>query len=857
MKPGAHEVDWTDLMAAFLHDPPDKALSIQKHESRAVEYLKAALDIDVSRKDIKVSADIDASIAERLAMPTAGDKGERAVGPEDGTLKVVHPLSEEWRILKIPPLQSKAVADCIKELVGGIDEPKRRFLAIWRLLPERLAKIDPVYALLPADTRIPDHTIWNHLDTAAALSPAEHGGGLAFLSFALGPVQEFIAAARSVRDLWSGSMLLAWITFQSMLPVIRSCGPTALVYPSLRGLPWVDMLLREDIGLEHLIEKPSESALRVPSIPNRFLAAVPGGLADDLARRCEEAGRGAWRIMADKVRSMVDERLSALPHGQGWSKRWERQIERYFSFTVCVVRRRDCREDDLKRLLGKEISPEARRLAEIIPSNHRPGYDQKTAGSWQAMVEYSARLMGSLRMVRHVPPSDNSAKGEMVPRKCSLMGSLEQVGPEVLSQSAEFWEAAAGASFEGIRIRPGERLCAVSMVKRFAEPAFFRPQLKLGPGAFEDTATVAAAVWLKRAGIDPDHYKGWNGQWLHWPKRDFAKGEDPMPADLWEKLRSLRSNSTAGGLPPSYYAVLMMDGDRMGAWLSGDEAPAIRDVLHPKLASYFGKLGPEALKSLAAKRPVGPAMHAAISQALSGFSVHVAPAVVARHYGTLIYSGGDDLLALLPVETALSCADELYRRFRGEAGDGAEAGYCRIGGQDHLMMGTKATLSAGLALVHYKSDLRRSLDEARTAEKAAKGSGRDALVVRACRRSGEHTQVLCPWSFVPRMQAFEAGFLSGASDRFAYHLAAERQTLQALEPQAQVAEIKRQIGRSEAPTRKALTGAENQKDAGELLAADFLRYAALLQGRPDGGSGAFVGFIDLLQTASFMARGRD
>lgn len=857
MDSGIHEIDWTELIAAFLHDPPDKALDIVGHESRAIQYLAAGLGMEVSRKDIKVSADIDASIAERLAMPTAGPNGERAVGPENGTLMVVHPLSAERRSFKAPPVQRDTVEECIRELTRGIDEPQRRFLVIWRLLPERLSMIDPAYAFLPADTRIPDHTIWNHLDAASALSPSEHGGGLAFLSFALGPVQDFIAAARSVRDLWSGSMLLSWITFQSMMPVIRSCGPTALIYPSLRGLPWVDKLLREEFGLGLLICEPPEANLRVPSLPNRFLAAVPGRLADELARRCEEAGRNAWRRMAEEVRSMIDRGLSALPNGQGWSKRWDSQVSDYFSFTTSLVRRRECCEEDLRRLLGKEIAPDARRLADIIPAGHRPGYDQRTAGNWQAMVEYSARLMEAKRMVRHSPSGEKAPKGEMVPRKCSLMGSLEQMGPGELSQSAEFWEAANSSSFEGIRIRPGERLCAVSMVKRFIEAAFFRPKLKLEPKGFGDTATVAAAIWLKRTGIDPDQYKGWNGQWLHWPRRDFGKGEDSMPEGLWEKLRRIRSNGAAAGPPPSYYAILKMDGDRMGAWLNGEKAPAIRDLLHPKLTGYFDSLGPDARKALEAKRPVGPAMHAAISQALASFSVHVAPTIVARHWGTLIYSGGDDLLALLPVETALQCAVELCRMFRGEAGGGAEAGYCRIDGRDHLMMGPEATLSAGLAVVHYKADLRRSLDEARAAEKAAKQSGKNALVIRACRRSGEHTQVICPWSFVPRMQAFESGFLSGASDRFAYHLAAERQTLEVLEPQAQIAEIKRQLGRTEPSTRKALTATEDKHDASERIAKDFLGYASSLQGRPDGDAKAFGGFIDLLQTASFMARGRD
>ncbi len=856
MSSTGNEIDWRDTIAAFLHDPPDKALHIAGHESRALKYLSAALGTEVSRQEIKVAADIDASIAERLAMPTAGENKERAVGPENGSLSVVHPLSGEGRTIPVQLLQPDIITECIQRLVQPYESPQRRFFALWRLLPEKLAEIDPAYDSLPADTRIPDHTIWNHLDAAAALSPCDHGGGLALLSFAISPVQEFIAAARSVRDLWSGSMILSWIAFQSMLPVIETCGPSALIYPSLRGLPWVDRLLRKDFGV-HITTFPEESSLRVPSLPNRFLAAVPGKNADKLALKCEECGQEAWHRIADKVRSAIERAMSGLPHGASWSKRWDRQIQDYFSFTSSVVHRRQCSEEDLRKLLGKDIAPEARRLADLIPPSHRPSYNQKTAGGWQTLVEYSARLMESRRMVRHVPEGIAADTGAMVPGKCSLMGSLEQMGPEDLSQSAEFWDEAGKISIEGIRVRSGERLCAVSLVKRFSEPAFFAPELGLKPATVADTATVAAAFWLQRAGIDPRSYPNWNGQWLHWPRRDFDPEDEPVPENLWKTINKVRNDKKLGGFPPTYYAVLMMDGDHMGAWLSGDKAPAIRDVLHPRLREYFQKLGPDAEKALDAKRPVGPAMHAAISQALASFSIHIAPAVVSKHHGMLIYSGGDDLLALLPVENALECALELYRSFRGESDYGTDRGYARINGKEILMMGPKATLSAGMAIVHYKSDLRRSLDEARQAEKAAKRGGRNLLVIRTCRRSGEHTEVFCPWSFVPAAQMIESGFISGASDRFAYHLASLRPTLEALHDEVQVCELKRQIGRAEPETRQLLAGTKDKQEAGEKMARYFREYAAALMGSEGFQGKAFGGFIDLLQTTSFLARGRD
>ena len=79
------------------------------------------------------------------------------------------------------------------------------------------------------------------------------------------------------------------------------------------------------------------------------------------------------------------------------------------------------------------------------------------------------------------------------------------------------------------------------------------------------------------------------------------------------------------------------------------------------------------------------------------------------------------------------------------------------------MMGTRATASAGLAVVHYKEDLRLAVAAARRAEKAAKDAGRDILQVVACRRSGEHAAAFCPWEFVDTVQDWAEAFSAGAA----------------------------------------------------------------------------------------------
>ena len=879
-----------DLLLAYLHDPPDKALAISGHESRARRYIQAALGDAVSAGEIKDRSDPLAAIAERLPAP----RWETLlVSPRASCLRVHHPLSGNHRELYCAACDEDAVAREIDYLTRDVDDTFSRYLLLWRALPERLVAAAGDYFLrIPADTRIPDHTIWHHLDTTAGLKGAEAdcGAGAAFLSFSLGPVQSFIASAKTVRDLWSASMILSWITFQAMLVIVRELGPTAFVYPALRGFPWLDRWLKDSIkpAADGKLAEPDAASCLSPCLPNRFLAVVPWGIEGETARKlaenCRNAAAQAWHEVAEAVRNSL--RPVLAPICESWDERWEDQIESFFEIRTAVLPWREVARDELVGALiagtgGFQAAfPDAhavRQLADAIPENERPPYQQKSAGSWQAKVELSARLMQSLRSVRHIPPATaRHSPEEQVPPKCTLLGSHEQMGPANLQASGRFWEEATQAlnnrNLHGVRLRERERLCAIALVKRFSGPCDFRQQLQLQADdlRYDDTATIAASEWLAAAGLDPAEIRrrhgSWSGQWLHWPRRD-RDADDPCPEALWGRITEARR---AWGWPPAYYAVLAMDGDDMGGWLRGDQSPKVRQVMHPDLVRYFENLrGAEA--GLDARRPVGPALHAAISEALANFALHFVPPIVDQHCGTLIYAGGDDLLALLPTSAAVRCARELYQTFRSDW-------LVDQAGHERLLMGNKATASAGLAIVHYKEDLRLALQTARAAEKAAKKTGRDALEITACRRSGERSSALCPWDFTPHverwLQAFRPGPGNepGASDRWAYHLSAELPTLRGLPVDAMRAEIRRQVGRSESTTQRRLAP-DPKVAAGDVLVSQFDDYHRRMQERKrrlqEAGlseeaekrrledAGVLEQFVTLCKTASFLARGRD
>ena len=66
-------------------------------------------------------------------------------------------------------------------------------------------------------------------------------------------------------------------------------------------------------------------------------------------------------------------------------------------------------------------------------------------------------------------------------------------------------------------------------------------------------------------------------------------------------------------------------------------------------------------------------------------------------------------------------------------------GWTQADKRQYLAMGNRATLSAGIAFVHFMEDLRLALDAARQAEKAAKNDGRNRLTLHFMRRSRAST----------------------------------------------------------------------------------------------------------------------
>ena len=140
------------------------------------------------------------------------------------------------------------------------------------------------------------------------------------LKFQIGPVQDFIAQARSTRDLWSGSYLLSWLVAAGIRKLADTPG-TELIFPNREGQP-----LLENKGT---FVSANQQKLLTPNIPNLFVARVLGDDAIEVAAAVKEAIEGEWKEIA---KSVWNEGLK-LGLEEKYEARFNAQVDRHLSIT--------------------------------------------------------------------------------------------------------------------------------------------------------------------------------------------------------------------------------------------------------------------------------------------------------------------------------------------------------------------------------------------------------------------------------------------------------------------------------------------------------------------------------------------
>jgi len=122
------------------------------------------------------------------------------------------------------------------------------------------------------------------------MSDAHPNTGNALLKLQIGPVQEFIAQARSTRDLWSGSYLLSWLMAAGLHRLDQP--EVNIIFPAWKEQPLRALRKRETAA---------DDKCAIPNLPNVFLASVLSTEAHRLATETAQAIRDEWKNIADNV----------------------------------------------------------------------------------------------------------------------------------------------------------------------------------------------------------------------------------------------------------------------------------------------------------------------------------------------------------------------------------------------------------------------------------------------------------------------------------------------------------------------------------------------------------------------------
>lgn len=491
-----------------------------------------------------------------------------------------------------------------------------------------------------------------------------------YFHFTIGPVQDFVAQARRTRDFWAGSFLLSWLAAVAMKAVKAQGGEIVFPIPDDHYLDWLEGQGRD--------QPPRQG-----SIPNRFKAEVDDNFQPE---QVVKSVRTVWQALAEIVWKEDLEKLCKLDSIT--REIWDRQIDHFWDI------------------------------------------------SWAFGAE--ANLLDRRKNWRSHPATEEAGV------KCMVMEGWQELSGVAAPNAAllaRFWNpirAACQSDLVG-----EEHLCAIAFVKRRFAWHFHKLQNVDMPGGWR------LSGWELSHGVPSVMYMAT----VHWLEGIIQKEETDKLIRLHEAARQLLPDygewdTDIACISEAY----QQQGRMLKRLVSLDGSVFFEHILdNRKLYSEAqAKIMREALGALATQERPTPfyaillmdgdslgshlgvsAKQPLISGALERFTRGVGD-MVYQHNGFLIYAGGDDVLAMLPLEDALDCAIALRNTYLEAFKD----------------TGVPSTLSGAIEFAHVKMPLTRVLKDAHNLlDNVAKDDrGRDAIAVRVWKPGGKALEWAMPWT---------------------------------------------------------------------------------------------------------------
>lgn len=437
----------------------------------------------------------------------------------------------------------------------------------------------------------------------------------------------------------------------------------------------------------------------IGSLPNRFMAELP----EEHVAAPAKAVRTAWNKIAEAVWIKFVEPV----HHSGCNTKeiWDRQIASFWELYWCA---------------GKESSLDARK-------GWRTGNASLEAGEQCVIMSGWQELSGYYR-------SKDKTKQDA------------------------FW-AALRSKLKGEHdLREDERLCAIALIKRlFPRASYEAVGWKVDVENWPSTAYMAALPFVLKthqgdaakeyvAKLKEENLGRIFGEYYNRiPQFQDARGERfcNLDGDLLfespilcgkdrQELGNTESDKrknihkalkalydAAKEIPRPHYALLLMDGDHMGK----------------RLRKYQDR-------------------RTEISRTLQDFTQCVEEKL-GLYNGVAVYAGGDDVLAMLPLDRAFEAASKLKETYSQKF---REAGFPEA----------DFTLSAALLFAHFNTPLLEVLHKAHTMldKRAKEYTERNAVAVCVLKGDGEHAVWSGKWDYLEKLQRLcDSTFRDQAEDR--------------------------------------------------------------------------------------------
>jgi CRISPR-associated protein Cas10/Cmr2 subtype III-B len=882
---------FTLKVACLFHDPPIKPLASWKlkkgHEEVAKEIIEnlnkklpnsVQLNSYIMNSDIIKHADWVAASSDRLIIPELYSDKVKV-----DKIIAINILNMNGKDLN--ETYSKLPNNWYEEfkksfptnLFGNINIEKLVnnnqlyiiYHIIWRFLIEatvRSLNNLKVFALLPADTRVPYYTIYDHLYTSSgflvSLKDDQNIGRVGIIHWEAIGTQSFIQESRAFRDLWASSFLISLMNTVIIIKLAKEHGFDSILNPNMLYNPLIDLYLYAHTKDERL--NISYEELRNPITPDKGFAIVPYAKVEYFVKEIPKWFNELWKVIAETVKEYIenelkDDQVIELENYTkpilSWKDIWEKVGYEIPINFICVGEKLELKQDSLHSKLNElkkylldihseneldELLKELKVLREIAKSK---GYhDEFQFFEFPLIIEVLKKKRKLRAELPRIDAPEWILKSDIYIKDRELVCSVCYKRPAII-----FGNTLIVTTLKLYEIKEDERLCPICLTKRllarqdlftkilskvyeYADNSInykdyeniirnlkdiyeevilrklrniprniltvpsldtistltFRSSLiKYTPPAIEKIINKIKEIESNDLRLFKDMpYPEWfkdykdkledksillvGGEYFLVDELEKIYHNDPnikykikevedIFKEITEDIKKLeydkikdKDREIVATKPGKYVTLIKADGDNMGKLftLTDKYKKQIKDILPKELNEYLRKDDEEiiiydkryTIKDIKSYRYIPtPSFYAYISRALSSIARNITR--IANDYATIIvYAGGDDILAIAPVELSLLFANEARKVFSLE--------WIDLDNYNIIIQGLtdKSTQSFAIRYFHVFSPLFKELANSNDDLELAKCiEGKNGLIITYNPRSGNKLQATLKW----------------------------------------------------------------------------------------------------------------